>query len=137
MYAIRSYYGKTAVLRSMGFDVSNYDAIVKSLEDFEEKEWSRLSETVVTCRIDKQPLHFKIRVPKSFSNEMITFKVKEENGLDHSFDIKVQDLPVVEEKNVKNVDYSCRLFRLDAGLGEGYHQATVKCGDREAVTKIT
>src|SRR5690242_4002033 len=126
---------KEAIVRSAGrLAHADAESIRQFVEGRARREWERLIPPAVIA-VEADELELPVSIPSEFQNARLHLTVRREDGETAECEI---GLNTVTEDN--SADLGCRTYtrnraRLPLRLPLGYHDVTVRVGDREASTR--
>lgn len=111
-----------SLLAALGVPVDNPASARTWMEDREAMEWRRFLPPVQVYGQDSGPCEVVLSLPETLANKSFRWKLTEENGTLHQGQLRPSELPLREQKKIKDEPHLRHAFTLPAHLGLGYHR---------------
>lgn len=123
---------KTAFLAAMGFAAQSPAAAEDAFRNFDESRWRRMTPPVAVMREGEGFPAVDLYLSKDWDDVHLPWALLEESGARHLGEIKVRDLPILEERQLDGKTFRKRHFDLPISPPTGYHRLSFTLGDKES-----
>ena len=133
-YHATSTEAKQVILRAKGIDAANAEALERSMAALSRREWERLLPPCIVAR-QAGEIELTLNVPAESAGAAARITIREEQGRVAESEVNLRDLPQTASEAIDGQSWVRKQVRVPAGLPLGYHEITVKVGDRSASTR--
>ena len=133
-YHATSTEAKQVILRAKGIDAANAEALERSMAALSRREWERLLPPCIVAR-QAGEIDLTLNVPAESAGAAARITIREEQGRVAESEVNLRDLPQTASEAIDGQSWVRKQVRVPAGLPLGYHEITVKVGDRSASTR--
>ncbi|HLY16073.1 MAG TPA: 4-alpha-glucanotransferase, partial [Bryobacteraceae bacterium] len=127
---------KRTILEGLGVRAESAGSLRASIEARHRREWTRLAPRVLVVAEDHTTVELPLHAPAEFSEGLAHIELREESGAVRILDFRLAELPESGAADLDGRRYVRKQVPLPAGLPLGYHDAHVRLGGLEHVTRL-
>lgn len=123
-----------SVLRSMGLAANDLESLNEAIESRLRREWASL--VTPTAVVSLAEGYVPVQLPEGEDVATVTAEFRWENGTREDAVSAVSELVADQSAEIGGIRYVRYRFPLPAGTPLGYHQVTVRSGDKAADSRL-
>jgi 4-alpha-glucanotransferase len=127
---------RRAILQGLGVQAETAAGLRQSIDGRHRANWTRVAPRVLVLTEDQGAGELPLHMPEDLGEATARVEVREETGAVHSLKFHLADFPVCDATEVDGRRYVSKLVPMLAGLPLGYHDANVRLGGFEQITRL-
>lgn len=127
---------KRAILEGLGVRAATAAGLRESIEARRRREWTRLAPRVLVVAQDHTSVELPLHAPADLAQAVARIELREETGAVRSLEFPLTGFAECDATELDGRRYVCKQLPLPAGLPLGYHDARIRLGGLEHVTRL-